>query len=73
MLKSVSKLEIKIGEKVYQLLLDSDSPLEHVKECLFQFQKFVGQIEDNIKAQQAQQQQEKVEPINPPVDAVKEV
>lgn len=49
MLKNISKLEIVIGEKVYQLLCEVDSPLEHVKEALFQFGKFVGHIEDSVK------------------------
>ncbi len=62
MIKNISKLELQIGEKNYQLLLDSDSPLGHVKEALFQFQKYVGQIEDQVKAQQEQQKlaQEKI-------------
>lgn len=74
MLKQISKFELKIGEKIYQFFLDSDSPLEHAKEALFQFQKLIGQIEDNVKAQQAQQaNQDKVEPINTPQDVAKEV
>ena len=59
MLKNISKLEVKIGEKLYQLLCDSDSPLEHVKECLFQFQKYIGQVEDHVKSQQQQSEEEK--------------
>ncbi len=52
MLKQMSKLECTIAEKKYEMHLDSDSPLQHVKEALFQFMKYVGQIEDNILAQQ---------------------
>ena len=52
MLKNISKLEVKINEKVYQFLCDMDSPLEHVKEALFQFSKYAGQLEDAIKAHQ---------------------
>jgi len=40
-------------------MCDMDSPLPDVKEALFQFQKYVGQIEDAVKAQQAQQEAEK--------------
>jgi hypothetical protein len=54
MLKNIVKLELKIGDKIYQFLCDNDSPLEYVKEALFQFQKYVGCIEDQIKAQQEQ-------------------
>lgn len=32
-------------------MCDQDSPLHHVKEALFQFQKYIGQIEDQVKAQ----------------------
>ncbi len=62
MLKNIVKLECKIGEKIYQLFCDNDSPLEHLKEAFFQFQKFVGQIEDNVKAQKEAQKQAE-EPI----------
>jgi hypothetical protein len=58
MLKNISQLECKINDKLYHLTCDNDSPLEHVKESLFQFQKYVGHIEDQIKAQQAQAQSE---------------
>ncbi len=50
MLKNVSKLEIQLEGRSYQLFCDSDSPLNHVKEALFQFLKYVGQVEDAVKA-----------------------
>jgi hypothetical protein len=43
-----------VADKVYHFICDPDSPVEHIKEALFQCQKYVGQIEDNIKAQMAQ-------------------
>ncbi len=46
MQKNICQLEVKIGEKVYHLLCDHDSPLAHVKEALFQFLKYIGQVED---------------------------
>jgi hypothetical protein len=52
MLSNIIKFEVKLDEKVYTLLCDNDSPLIHVKEAIFQIQKCVGQIEDNIKSQQ---------------------
>ena len=55
MLKNISRLENKINEKTYQFLCDMDSPLPEVKEALFQFVKYVGQIEDQIKAKQEQE------------------
>lgn len=69
MLKNISKLEIQVGEKIYQLFCDMDSPLEHVKEALFQFQKYVGQIEDAIKKQQEQKiQEQKPEEVQDPIE-----
>lgn len=62
MLKNVSRLEQKIGDRIYHLTCDTDSPLTDVKEVLFQFLKYVGHIEDQIKAAQAQQSAT-VEPI----------
>lgn len=65
MIKNISKLECIVNEKPYQLLCDMDSPLECVKEALFQFQKYIGQIEDQVKAQQ-EQEQKKSEDENVP-------
>lgn len=59
MLKNFSGLELKINEKVYLLMCDNDSPIDHVKEALFQFQKYVGQLEDQIKAAQEKTAEEK--------------
>lgn len=50
MLRNVSKLECKINEKFYEFVCDMDCPLEHVKEALFQFTKYIGQLEDSLKA-----------------------
>jgi hypothetical protein len=49
MLKNISKLEFQISDKSYHFLCDQDSPIDHVKEALFQFSKFIGQFEDGIK------------------------
>ncbi len=55
MLKNVSQLELTIDEKTYRFTCDMDSPLEQVKEAIFQFLKYIGQVEDSIKQHQAQQ------------------
>lgn len=57
MLKNISQIECKIGDKFYRLTCDIDSPLDHVKESLFQFLKYIGQIEDAVKAQQHKSEQ----------------
>ena len=54
MLKNISRLEHKIGERIYHLTCDADSPLGEVKETLFEFLKFVGRIEDTERAKQAE-------------------
>jgi len=53
MLKNIARLEIIIAEKAYHLTCENDSPIEHIKEALFQFQKYIGSVEDNVKAQMA--------------------
>lgn len=45
------KIEIQIAEKLYQFLFEPESPLEHVKEALFQFQKEIGNTQDKIQQQ----------------------
>lgn len=65
MLKNIIKLELQVAEKTYQFLCDNDSPIEHIKEVLFQLQKYIGQCEDNAKAQLAAQEEEKVQEDQP--------
>lgn len=50
MLKNVSKLEFELAGKLYHFFCDSDAPLEHIKESLFQFVNFVGKVQEQIKA-----------------------
>lgn len=57
MMKNMVKLECVISDKSYNLLCENDSPLVHLKEALFEFSKYVGKIEDQIKAAQEQQAQ----------------
>lgn len=67
MISTISKLEHIINGKLYHLFCDCDSPLVDLKEALFQFQKFVGKVEDSAKAQ-AQESQEKKEDVVPKPD-----
>lgn len=66
MLSNMSKLESKIGNKVYQLICDQDSPLNHVKESLCHFIAYVNNLEEQIKAAQAQI------PVTPPISDTSE-
>ena len=59
MLKNVSRLEHVVNDKFYHLLCDSDSPISDVKDALFQFLKYIGNVEDQIKAAKAKEEAEK--------------
>ncbi len=51
MLKQHATLEVKIGERVYQLHLPSDCPLGEVHDALFKMRSFVvSKINDAQKA-----------------------
>lgn len=71
MLSNLVKLEVKVGEKIFQFLSENDAPIEHVKEAIFQFQKYVGMIEDQIKTQQAKIEAEKKAAAPPSLEEVK--
>jgi len=65
MIKNVVRLENKIGERVYHFICDNDSPIQDIKDSLFQFGKYIGQVEDAVKAQQEKakaEQEAKEEP-----------
>lgn len=57
MLKNLSQLEHTVENKVFRFVCDNDAPIHFVKEALFQFQKYIGQIEDMAKQQQQQSEQ----------------
>ena len=61
MLKNMSQLKCSIDNREFFFHCDSDSPLATCKEALFQFQKYIGQIEDAaIKAHEEKQDEVKV-------------
>lgn len=53
MMKNIIRIEFAIVDKVYHFMCDSDSPIEHIKEALFQCQKYIGAVEDQLRAQMA--------------------
>jgi hypothetical protein len=55
MLKNLSQLEHSIENRVCRFICDNDTPINIVKESLFQFQKYIGQIEDMAKQQQQEE------------------
>ncbi len=56
MLKNIVKLEVQVAEKMYCFLCDNDSPIDHVKEAIFQITKIVGDIEANLIAAKKEQE-----------------
>jgi hypothetical protein len=67
MLKNKAQLECIVNEKVGHFYCDQDTPIPVAKEMLFQFQKYLGQLEDASKAAQAQQEPK---PADAPVEPV---
>lgn len=53
MLSNLVQLAHQVENKVCRFICDNDTPVAIVKEALFQFQKYIGQVEDAAKAQQA--------------------
>lgn len=72
MLTNISKLQVQVDNKAYQFLCDVDSPLASVKEALFQFSKYVGSIEDQVKANQEAQAKQAAESAPAPIVPVEE-
>lgn len=55
MLKNLIQLEHAIENKVCRFICDNDTPIHIAKECLFQFQRYIGQVEEMAKQQQTEQ------------------
>lgn len=69
MLKNLCQLEHVVSDKICRFICDNDTDINIIKEALFQFQKFIGTVEDAAKAQQTTQ------PVDPaiaeaPIDPV---
>lgn len=52
MLKNCTRLECVVNDKTGQFYCDMDTPLAVAKEMIFQFQKYIGLVEDQLKAQE---------------------
>ncbi len=64
-LKNLSKLEHKIGDKVFHFLCDQDSPLNQVKDALLNFLGFVSQVEKTAQDEAAKKAAEAPAPEAP--------
>lgn len=68
MLKLVARLEHRIGDRIFHLICDSDSPISEVKDALVQFLSHASSIEKSaIEALKSQEEQPAIQP-----DAVEE-
>ncbi len=67
MLKNLAQLEHIVENKVCRFICDNDTSIAAAKEALFQFSKYLGQIEDAAKAQQAQEAAKKEAPPAPDI------
>ena len=69
MIKNFHQVEIDVLGKAIRFMVEMGAEYPHIKEGLFQLHKFFGNLEDQAKAQQAQQapqvspEPNKVEPI----------
>ena len=61
MITNFSEIQINIDSKICRFYVQQDMPIDHVKEVLFQLQKYIGQVEDQYKAQLEKQKQEQEE------------
>lgn len=74
MLSNLVQLTHTVENKACQFICANDTPINVIKEALFQFQKFIGTVEDQAKAQQEAQKQASVPapeeaPVADPVPA----
>jgi len=64
MLKNLCELSHQVENKVCRFICDNDTPIHFIKEALFQFQKYIGAVEDAAKAQQENKEHE-IEDLKP--------
>jgi len=63
MLKNIIEMQTKIDENVFQLLFDSGSKIQDIKEALFYFQKMIGRLEDQWIEQNKKNESEQNEEV----------
>lgn len=55
MLKNLCQLEHTVENKACRFICDHDTPIHYIKEALFQFGRYIGQLEDTAKAKMEEQ------------------
>jgi hypothetical protein len=59
MLNNISKIEVKIADRVYQLLCDNDSPLGQVHDALSSMKGFIiNKMQEAEKASQPEKEED---------------
>lgn len=66
MLKNICELEFVYKEKVCRFQCDNDTDISIIKEALFQFNKFIGGVEDQVKFSKEQEQVPSPNPVESP-------
>ena len=73
MLRNLCQLEYKNENEECRLLCGNTASTTFLKEALFQFQKYIGAVEDAVKAQQAAQSTPIApDAIDPPAEPLSE-
>jgi len=62
------RLETTIAEKKFSFRCENETPIEHIKEALFQFQRYIGNLEQDMRSKQASE-----EIINEPENISEEI
>lgn len=73
MIKYLPQLEHFIEQKAFRFIFDNTASIPHIKEALFQFQKFIGQCEDSEKEKEVAKQASTAPVPEVPAPTVEEV
>jgi len=57
MLKNCTRLECIVNGKTGHFYCDMDTQLHEAKEMIFQFQKYIGLVEDQVRAQEEKKEE----------------
>jgi len=63
MLKNLCSFEFINEKNECRIQCNNDAPIDFLKECMFQFQKYLGKIEDEAKAKQEANKPVDPEPV----------
>ena len=71
MIKNMTKLEVLIDGKQHIYSCEQDSNLVQCKEALFQFLKYIGQVEDaSRKAQEEEKKEAEIPQEDPKIESI---